>query len=137
MKNIIYTLATLLVILAGCSKESSHVSFSTREISVGSEASSFSVNVEADCQWSIRCIEGNVQIQALISSGSGTINVLVPKNGSYEDVQHAVVIESSDGEASDKLLINRKRPMGTKQNPPACCLAKDRNSISALAQTTR
>ena len=117
MKNITIFLFTFLLVLSSCSKESSHVSFSTREISVGSEASSFSVNVEADCQWSIRCIEGNVQIQALISSGSGTINVLVPKNGSYEDVQHAVVIESSDGEASDKLLIKQGKAYGYETKP--------------------
>lgn len=111
MKNIAYTLLILLVALAGCSKEEvkSHVSFSFNEKCIDSDASGFTVNVEADCPWTIECTKGNISASYTINSGPSPVLVSIPRNNKYEDLIHELTVTSTDGTSSDKLVVHQEK----------------------------
>lgn len=112
MKKIISFILLLGVLcLAGC-KEDSVLSFSFNEKEVGEGGSSFTVDVLAEVPWSVKCIEGNAIVNTSEGTGPGSVLVNIPKNNNLTPIEHILLLTSSDGKHSDRLVINQKERLG-------------------------
>ena len=105
MKKIIVMLLTAVLCMAGC-KDPGSVSFSVKEMEVKAETTSLSVNIEADCTWTLECTEGKASADVTDGTGPASVVVRIPRNEKYDDVRHALTV--SGGDTSDRLVINQK-----------------------------
>lgn len=107
MRRILKTALLLAVLcLAGCSGDDPQsVAFSENELHTGTLGDIFTVNITANCPWSIRESSTEVLIQGATGEGSAPIRVNVAQNLSHDELEHVIVITSQDGTSSDTLTI--------------------------------
>ena len=114
MKTIIKTVLLLAVLcLAGCSGDDPQsVAFPEESIESPSCGWTYSLNIEANCPWSIRSESPNIRIEPSSGEGSSTSVLHLPENKTYEDITFRITVTSEDGTSSDFLTIVQKAMTG-------------------------
>ena len=102
-----------MVCLVGC-KEDCVLSFSFNEKEIGEDGGSFFVDVIAEVPWSVKCIEGSASLLVTNGTGPESVYVTILENHNLTPIKHVLLLTSSDGEYSDRLVINQKEPFGVE-----------------------
>lgn len=109
MKNLISLLLLSVIFLTGCSKdEPQKVTFSMHEHTVPHYGEVCSVNVSANCPWTISENSREVVIQELTGTGHSFVRINIASNLGYDDLEHNIIITSEDGTSTDKLVIHQQ-----------------------------
>ena len=106
MKQRILYLLMAVFALAGCQEdEMQEVAFTSDMITVGPEAQTLSVEIQANCPWYIKSLSDRAYASCTYGEGSTIIEIMVMKNATYEAVEHLFTLTSENGEDVEELLI--------------------------------
>ena len=126
----------LLLLLLSCfyscdNEDASIVNFSCSEIQCSEFQNEINIGVTANCSWSIIC---DNWITALSPEGSSDANVLirVQENKGYEERNGNIILRSSDGTASDTIIISQKFAdyLASNQSPSEYQIKPDGDEFS-------
>lgn len=107
-------LLVVLLCLTGCSSDDPQsVSFSIKTHETSYLGEILTVNVTANCTWTINETSQQVLIQEMSGNGDDIIRIHIAQNTEYDDLTHSITITSEDGTSSDVLTIKQETRIGT------------------------
>lgn len=114
MKHLLRTILLLGVLcLAGC-KEEETVSFSVKEYKTSVIGEILTVNVTANCPWTLSENSQQIVIEEMAGEGNASIRVNIARNFNYDELTHVITITSEDRTSSDVLTIVQDKNIGTE-----------------------
>lgn len=113
MKKILFLIMTVIVAF-GCSDDDQYVSFSSKEIVCGPEGGTFTIDIDANCEWrfnsSVSSWESPEIETEIISKNQ--IRIHIKENNIFIEKTSTIIIASSNGSSSDELRIVQKENRG-------------------------
>lgn len=104
-----------ILCLAGCSSDDPQsVSFSIKEYKASVIGEILTVNVTANCPWTLSENSQQIEIEEMAGEGNASIRVNIARNFNYDDLTHVITITSEDRTSSDVLTIVQDKNIGTE-----------------------
>lgn len=115
MKHLLRTILFMAVVcLAGCKEDDQSVSFSIKEYKASVIGEILTVNVTANCPWTLSENSQQIVIEEMSGEGNASIRVNIARNFNYDDLAHVITITSEDRTSSDVLTIIQDKNIGTE-----------------------
>ena len=109
MKHRILYLLIAAFALTGCQEdEMQDVAFTNDIMTVGPEAQTISIEIQANCPWYIKGQSDRAYASSTYGEGNTIIEITVMKNATYEPIEHLFSLISENGQDAEQLLITQE-----------------------------